>query len=200
MSRKSAHAVSGGVWPGYVAAVAGLVQSLLFVSSVVATVVYLLGILGGQQTPPLVSARPVEAQASHAPAQPPRTATEPRRAASVGHSWPGAFKPMVLVFPVRQVELDGQSQQRLLELVQRWQRDGAVQWRLMAHHQPHDDVGLRRSYFRLQLLRNQLIDRGVDPRAIEMKVLPVSGPLQGEHEVWVMASPQPPAKVGGSHE
>lgn len=193
MARPSQHHTNGGVWPGYVAAVAGLVQSLLFVAAVVATVVYLLGMLGSQQS---VKPAPLLAHST------PQGAPVPKNpwGASPEYRLPKGFEPLELVFPPGQIELDAASKKRLSQAVIRWQQQGAVQWRLIGHLKADDELSARRAYFRLQVLRTLLIEQGVDPRTLENRVLPAQPPVHTEHQVVLLAAPAPSPRVGRTHD
>lgn len=53
----------GGVWPAYVAAVAGLLLSLLLLSAIMALVMFILGLVAGHNMDPVTKAPPTTASA-----------------------------------------------------------------------------------------------------------------------------------------
>lgn len=203
-----------GVWPGYVAAVAGLVQSLLFVSAVVATVVYLLGMLGTQQAS---RTNAIDRQGPVSPTKPSsldknldklgRKGTNARSSSAVPglplrpeYALPNAFTPLELSFPKDELQLDGDARLQFMRVNANWMQSGAMQWRLIGHANEPNELGARRAHFRLQEIRNLLIEQGVDPRAVELRILPSAPPDLTENKVLIIASPvaKPPREK--SHE
>jgi hypothetical protein len=210
---------SAGVWPGYVAAVAGLVQSLLFLSAVVATVVYLMGSLGNQganlhaevglgdgtgktgqavkASKGKVKARD-DAKAATPPADdgpkplpPPQgdgLLEPPVGFRKPDYRLPNGLQPLSIMFPTTQVELDQPTSARLEQLVNDFIKQGANHWRLVAHFDSNDSLSMRRAYYRMQMLRNLLIQRGVETWRIETRMLPVEGEVHPENQIVILAA------------
>lgn len=229
------HNVSGGVWPGYVAAVAGLVQSLLFVSAVVATVVYLLGMLGSQQSaqtaqseqtaqdtnevaiqtaglspvraPSLSTSQEAKERAKQDPRMPSlphpsdrtdslqdQTKTQAQMQAQTQalrpeYQLPKAFKPLELSFPAHQLQLDAATRQSVIQMAKHWVHSGASQWRLIGHAVDQDELSSRTAFFRLQEIRSLLIEQGVAPQAVEIRILPSAPPAFSDNKLLILATP-----------
>jgi hypothetical protein len=212
---------SAGVWPGYVAAVAGLVQSLLFLSAVVATVVYLMGSLGNQGatlhaevglgdgtgnpgqvtkanrakdkdkdkvntkagSPPVDDGpKPLPPPQGDGLLEPPVGFRKP------DYRLPNGLQPLSIMFPTTQVELDKPTSGRLEQLVNDFIKQGANHWRLVAHFDSNDSLSMRRAYYRMQMLRNLLIERGVETWRIETRMLPVDGEVHPENQIVILAA------------
>lgn len=140
---------SAGFWPGYVAAVACLVQSLLLLCAVMAMTVYQLGILAG---------RKIEAAAVAAVVPPPATDSAQRGG-------------IALAFPGTTWRIDAAARERLRTELAKRLREGVTHWRISLRTQTDDTVRRRSGYLRLMVVRNELMLLGVVSGHIDVRLL-----------------------------
>lgn len=131
-----------GYWPGYVAAVACLVQSLLLLSVVMAVTLYQLGMLAGRSS--LAQDTP-----------PPPTPVEPG---------------IALVFPSATWRIDEVARERLRTALARQRREGMTHWRISLRTQTDNTMKRRGAYLRLMSVRNELMALGVAGHRIEVRL------------------------------
>lgn len=131
-----------GYWPGYVAAVACLVQSLLLLSVVMAVTLYQLGMLAGRSR--------LEQD----------TTPQPNPAA-LG---------IALVFPSATWRIDKAARERLRAEVEKQRREGVTHWRISLRTQTDNAMKRRGGYLRLMIVRNELIALGVLGNRIEVRL------------------------------
>lgn len=158
-----------GVWPAYVAAVAGLVQSLLFVSAIMALTLLQVGILAGRKVDERLAKamayRP-EAQRSGA-AQRPSDLLPDRRP-------PVAEGQVDLRFATEALRLDDPARDRLRALLRQQQAQGMRQWRASIETDLDDPLLRRAAYLRLMAARSVFLEVGIDPRRLTLRLLPAT--------------------------
>ena len=185
---------SGGVWPGYVAAVAGLVQSLMFVSAIVATVVYLMGMLGQAKHQTTEQGAAPAKQAIQAPM--PKVSKE-AWARSPEYETKDGFRSLSVLFPVDQVKLDAHTEQQVKHALSQLKAAGATQWRVIGHEKADEALSPRQAFFRVQTLRSALIASGIKVDRIEQRILPADAVHHPDNQVVVVplvGLPSNPAK------
>lgn len=143
---------SGGFWPGYVAAVASLVLSLLLIAAVLALTLYQVGMLAGKKVHEA-------AAAVVAPAVVPAVA--PRSGET----------DLVLEFSEQGWRLDAQAQSLLLEQIRQQVQRGIRNWQLSVQTDTEDPLLLRGAYLRLLAARNVFLQAGVQGDRVQVRLL-----------------------------
>lgn len=146
---------SGGFWPGYVAAVASLVLSLLLIAAVLALTIYQVGLLAGKKV-----------QAAAAAVVVPEA-----KAPDDGGAGASLLGAMVLEFPEQGWRLDAAAQAQLRELIAQQVLRGAQYWRLSLRTDTEDPLRLRGGYLRLLSVRNILLEAGVSGRQVDVRLI-----------------------------
>jgi hypothetical protein len=154
---------SAGFWPGYVAAVASLVQALLLLSAVLAMAVFQLGLLIGQQ---------MDAKAALAMTIEKLSDTAADQAARQKDD---AEAPLNVTFSDAVWQLsEGEAAQVTNELQQLQQRQAVTRWRVWLPTQTDDPRKRRFGFLRVMALRNVLIKSGIAPDKIDVQLLQVA--------------------------
>lgn len=160
------HDEESGTWPAYVAAVAGLVQSLLLVTAVMAIAIYQAAKLG---TP--------GAQADITPA-------------ALAAAEPVAYRPQAMIrltFHEGSWRLDPQSEQRVRQALSGQEARGAEPWLISLRAHISDPVMRRAAYFRVMIVRNLLLDAGIDATRITLHLEDAPDDEGGTQTVQVFA-------------
>lgn len=159
-----------GVWPAYVAAVAGLVQSLLFVSAVMALTLLQVGMLAGRKVD--------EALASAMAWQPELRRSGPGMTQAEGRvssqGTPVQEGQVDVRFAPEALRLDDPARERLRALLRQQQAQGMRQWRLSIETDVDDPLLRRAAYLRLMAARATFIEVGIDPQRLTLRLLPTT--------------------------
>jgi outer membrane protein OmpA-like peptidoglycan-associated protein len=195
---------SGGVWPGYVAAVAGLVQSLMLVSATVATVVYLMGMLGQSKhraadQSDATAERPVQTQTMAQAKKNDKSIkegtkeTEPEPkvkkeawASAAEYEGKDGLRSLAVVFPADQVKLDTHTDQQVKQVLEQLKTSGASRWRVIGHEKSDEALSARKAFFRVQTLRSALLASGIKADRIEQRILPADDKHHPDTQVVVV--------------
>ena len=180
-----------GVWPGYVAAMAGLVQSLLFVSAILALSLLQVSMLAGKKIDEHL-ARMAEGTSKAQPRAPEEDKNAPPQRKPVEVAPPVA-EPNVLVpqpdaetavahedvaegqlslrFVEDQVVLSAQARERLIAEVRRRLALGETQWQAQLEFDGSSSLARRAGYLRLMSARSALLEAGVEPAQLQVRLL-----------------------------
>jgi hypothetical protein len=176
----SGHDEEAGFWPGYVAAVAGLVQGLLIMAMALGISIYALGRLATAASAEAAAKDAEAAEAAAAatgagpfPAAPPPLpaplpAPPPLAARAPVPPPVSARQPVVATigFTGDAVALPDSLGSAVSEMVARHQAQGAVRWRLALAAPLTDPRARRAGYLRLLATRRAMITAGVAADAI----------------------------------
>lgn len=162
---------SGGFWPGYVAAVASLVQSLLLIAAVLALTMYQVGTLAGKKVHAAAAAVVVQ---------------EPPAGAAVGGAAAGLGEVM-LEFPERGWRLDEAALAQLRQQIRQLIGKGAGHWDLSLRTDTDNPQHLRAGYLRLLAVRNVLLEEGVTGAQVDVHLVPASGDGSAGRELRIRA-------------
>jgi hypothetical protein len=162
---------SGGFWPGYVAAVASLVLSLLLIAAVLALTIYQVGMLAGKKVNAAAAAVVVQ--------EPSAGESEDGKGRRVGE--------VMLEFPERGWRLDEAALTQLREQIRQLVRKGARHWELSLHTDTEDPQHLRGGYLRLLAVRNVLLEVGVAGQQVDVRLIHASGDGAAGRELRVRA-------------
>lgn len=161
----------GGVWPAYVAAMAGLVQSLLFVSAIMALALLQIGMLVGRQVDQQQADRWVgEGRKAQ------RLQGSPQARASVPSP---SSERWSVEFDDSSVWLSEQARAELQALVRRQLEQGHRSWRLEVWVEADNVLQRRAAYLRLLVMRNAMVEAGVDSTQIQMSIREVDAAAAG---------------------
>ena len=216
-----------GVWPAYVAAVAGLVQSLLFVSAIMAMTLLQVGMLAGKKVDETLS-RAITEQADSggkgagAPggvdANTGRVKGSTQPSASQGSgTGGGGFRPdaqagprspdvregqLDLRFAPDALQLDDAAKERLRELLRRQLAMGMRQWLASIETDVEDSLQRRAGYLRLMAARNVFVEVGIEPHRLTLRLIPAKNPVTPQGAVLKIVpsrtEPAPPAESAGA--
>lgn len=153
---------SAGFWPGYVAAVASLVQALLLLSAVLAMAVFEMGILIGQQ---------MDAKAALAMTIEKLSDTTANRAAMQKDD---AEAPLNVTFSDSVWQLSESEAAQVSSELHHLQRQAVTRWRVWLATQTDDPRKRRLGFLRVMALRNALIKSGVAADKIDVQLLQVA--------------------------
>ncbi len=183
-----------GVWPAYVAAVAGLLLSLLLLTAIMALVMFILGLVVGHNMDADPEATASDASApksgmAHSPPPPPPLTTVkpvmpavpvrpvvPDRAAATGirPPVPGSGRSAErarITFAQDTVHLNRAQSEQLKAAIVRLLHAGQRNWQLTLATQTDNPEKARAGYLRLLAIRNVMIAAGVDPLSIAMHLV-----------------------------
>lgn len=173
----SVHDDEPGFWPGYVAAVSGLVQGLLIMAMALAAAIFALGQIS-RKAPALAGGRP-PLPAAPAPAGAPRADLLPLAVPvppAAGQAGPAPLQPqvagsvprIVAGFQGDAVILPDSARPGLIVAIYRAQGAGVQRWRITMPASLDDPRDQRAAYLRLLGLRNLLVQQGVAAGAIDL--------------------------------
>lgn len=154
---------NGGFWPGYVAAVACLVLSLLLISAVMAITIMQLGVSVGQ----MVDAQMAEQMAAAAEQPPPADVPPPPPAEAT-------LPSLELMFPPDAWRLDEAARKRMLAEIARLMKQGVKEWTVSLQTDTNDSLRRRAAYLQLMAVRNVMLEAGVLGSKIELRMLDVN--------------------------
>lgn len=174
----SGHEEEAGFWPGYVAAVAGLVQGLLIMAMALGISIYALGKLAVAEEYAEQAAKDQAARDKAAAAAAARDVAGPwpvgPRPAAAPPPPPPLLQPRPVGLPVATalvgtisfygdaVDLPDTSAGDVAAMVARHRAAGAVRWRLTLAAPLADPRARRAGYLRLLSIRRALLAAGVD--------------------------------------
>lgn len=172
-----------GVWPAYVAAVAGLVQSLLFVSAIMAMTLLQVGMLAGKKVDETLS-RAITEQPGHAG----QVSAGANASGGTGQgSGGGGFRKdavsaqrspearegqLDLRFAPDTLQLDEAAKERLRELLRRQIAMGMRQWLAYIETDVDDSLQRRAGYLRLMAARNVFVEMEIEPHRLTLRLMP----------------------------
>ncbi len=177
------HEDDAGFWPGYVAAVACLVQSLLLISGVMAITIFMIGLQAGKRVdaPHPVLAPPLSA--------PPAEDSVPDR--------------LDLFFPFTVSRMDDASRQRVRQEMERQRMAGVERWVIRLKTDTQDSLKRRAAFLHVMEVRNMMLGAGVSGTHIEIRLEEAlaSASMPQGHWLTVQAGParKPPAKGRGDN-
>lgn len=199
-----------GFWPGYVAAVSGLVQGLLIMAMALGVAIYALGQLSqAKRAAPLEPARRAPAASGQAPAGFAREARLPLPAPvpPVGLSGPaptpapipavreGDPAPIQAGFAGDAVILPTSAVPGLIASLYRAGGAGVTRWRITIPADVSDPREQRAAYLRLLGLRALLVRHGIAPSAIDLWI-DAGAPAVGGAGRVARIEPAPEAPAG----
>ena len=153
---------NGGFWPGYVAAVACLVLSLLLISAVMSITIMQLGVSVGQ----MVDAQIAAQMAAAAEQTPPADVPPPPAQANL--------PSLELMFPPDAWRLDDAARKRLLAEIDRLMKRGVKEWTVSLQTDTNDSLRRRAAYLQLLAVRSVMLEAGVLGSQIELRMLEVN--------------------------
>jgi uncharacterized membrane protein len=142
---------NGGFWPGYVAAVACLVLSLLLISAVMAITIMQLGASVGK----MVDQQTAKAMVAARQAQTLPSSALPTKPV------PGRQSTLELLFPQDAWRLDEVAHKLLLTELDRLIRSGVRGWTISLMTDTSDSLKRRVAYLQLIAVRNVMLEAGV---------------------------------------
>lgn len=193
-----------GFWPGFVAAIAGLVLGLLIMAMVLGISLFVLGQLAS-----LADKKPVHGPEPRADASPwpPAEVAAQILGASPRDNRPTAPPPpsvslapepvrpvATLEFVAQAVLLPRSAQQYLAESVQQATEAGVRHWRLEVQTDEQDLSRQRAAFLRLMAVRNVLLEAGVPVTDVVTRLIDV-GPAANDVDrvqVFAVAPPRAP--------
>lgn len=161
---------NGGFWPGYVAAVACLVLSLLLISAVMAITIMQLGVSVGQ----MMDAK--EAAAMVAASKPLQTSPPLDLPAPVKLKQP----TLELSFPKDAWRLDDAARTQLRAEVEKLTRQGVKGWTLTLPTHTNDSLKRRAAYLQLMAVRNVMLEAGVAGDQIDIRMVDAGPELEAQ--------------------
>lgn len=211
-----------GVWPAYVAAVAGLLLSLLLLTAIMALVMFILGLVVGHNMDADTGATASEAAApksgtAHSPPPlPPFTTIKPAmpavplRSVVPERTTPPGVRPPVpgsghsaerarITFAQDTVHLNRAQSEQLKVAIARLVNAGQHNWQLTLATQTDNPEKARAGYLRLLAIRNVMIAAGVDPLSIGMHLVnaPAGAADRDEQSVVVSSGNETPTAGSG---
>lgn len=165
-------AEGGDFWSGYVAAMAGLVQSLMLLVVILACSIYLMSVLASRRVDVAVAVAQAE------------VVVDP----TVDGRWDGGIQ---ILYPTDVWALDEESRGRVQGEVAKSKRVEKSRWLLWAAADTGDAIKRRSAYLRLVSLRGELLGLGVTGPQIDVRIVHREGadgrnvylvPRGGEHE------------------
>lgn len=190
------HEEEAGFWPGYVAAVSGLVQGLLIMAMALGISIYALGRLAASATagakkaavapaaPPLAGQPPGPAlppfDAGAPPLPPPVPTTGPQPAPARGVAAPPRTIVAAVTFFGDAVDLPSTSIGDIQAIVAAHKAGGAERWRLTLAADLDNPRERRAGYLRLMAIRGILVDGGVAPDRVQVQLMPRAAAGAGE--------------------
>ena len=153
---------SVGFWPGYVAAVASLVQALLLLSAVLAMAVFQMGMTIGQQ---------MDAKAAMAMTIKMLSDSDAKKAEQQKDD---AEAPLNVSFSDAVWQLSESEVAQVLAELRQLQRQPVSRWRVWLPTQTDDPRKRRLGFLRVMALRNVLIKSGVAADKIDVQLLQVA--------------------------
>ena len=161
---------NGGFWPGYVAAVACLVLSLLLISAVMAITIMQLGVSVGQMMDAKEAAAMVAAS-KPLPSSPPVDLPPPA---------PLKQPTLELTFPKDAWRLDEAARTQLRAEVEQLTRQGVKGWTLSLPAHTNDTLKRRAAYLQLMAVRNVMLEAGVAGDQIDIRMLDAGPELEAQ--------------------
>ena len=180
---------NGGFWPGYVAAIASLVLSLLLISAVMAITIMQLGVSVGQ----MMEAKQAAAMVA--------TTKRLQVLPPVDRPPVGLQQPTLeLTFPQDKWRLDDAARTRLhAELVQLNQK-GVKGWTLSLQTNTSDSLKRRAAYLQLMAVRNVMLEAGVTGDQIDMRMLDAGPDLADQAQFPLIIVPKVVTRDTGASE
>lgn len=141
-----------GFWPGYVAAMASLVQSLLLLTVILAFAIYQMSVLAGKRVDQAVSIVMAEQE------------VEPLVQERL------RIRGVDIFFSTEIWQIDEISRKRIRQEFLN-QKTSSGKWLLWVGTDTEDSMKRRSAYLRLMVLRNELMSLGVAGTHIETRIL-----------------------------
>lgn len=151
-----------GFWPGYVAAVASLVQALLLLSAVLAMAVFQMGMTIGQQ---------MDAKAALAMTIKLMSDNEAKKAEQKKDD---TEAPLSVTFSDSVWQLSESEVAQVLAELRQLQRQPAMRWRVWLSTQTDDPRKRRLGFLRVMALRNVLVKSGVPTDKMDVQLVQVA--------------------------
>lgn len=162
-----------GVWPAYVAAVAGLVQSLLFVSAIMALTLLQVGMLAGRKVDETLARTMAKlgAEPSVSSTQRPAVSDIQGAAQTLPDQLDLRFSPQAL-------RPDDEARKRLITELRRQRDAGMRRWRVSIETEIEDPLLRRAAYLRLMAVRAVFIEVGIEAWRLDLRLLPANAETQ----------------------
>ena len=185
-----------GFWPGYVAAIAGLVQGLLIMTMALGISIFALGQLASVSKRGKVALAAPEPAPALAPGAVPTTLPDyvppqsPLAPPQVGgfapeqpppSAQPG--RPTTLTFEGDAVAIPGTSEADIVAAIERDKAAGSVSWQVRLAANLDNPRDRRAGYLRLLAMRNILVNAGVAPARVDVRLIDGPAPKEGEGTV-----------------
>jgi hypothetical protein len=173
------HEEDAGFWPGYVAAVSGLVQGLLIMAMALGISIYALGQLAVDADRTARAKRSAAAGEEtgalpmpNAPSPPPELRTSPPATMASG----GALRPPEAIvarisFFDDAVDLPDASAADVATIVAAHRAGGAARWRLMLGAELGNPRARRAGFLRLLAVRKVLLGTGVEADRVQLQLV-----------------------------
>lgn len=182
------HEEEAGFWPGYVAAVSGLVQGLLIMAMALGISIYALGRLAATAAagakkaavapvlPPALGETPVPAlppfEAGVPPPAPPPLATiGPQPSPPRGLPVPPRIITATVTFFGDAVDLPATSVADVKDILEAHRSGGAERWRLTLAADLSNPRERRAGYLRLMAIRSVLIGSGIPAGQVQLQLV-----------------------------
>ena len=172
------------IWPGYVAAIASLVLSLLLLLAILSFALTQVGNIVTQYTQEILRntlaakpSQPIDPIKPSVNSTPARVRTTPGTAEPVARGTP--LRQIKLIFGVNLSDIPASQLAEVISSIKQIQAPDDVAWRIWTTTLVSDSVMERSAYRLLLSARKRLIDQGVQEKRIELRIDKSSTPPPG---------------------
>lgn len=158
-------------WPGYVAAMASLVQSLLLLAVILAYAIYEMGLLAGKRVDQAVALAMADESVQPVPLDEDTKRDPAKLVQKLKTMGTSEFE-----FPLNIWQLDDESSAQVRTEVKKRMRQHPGAWLIWVETDTDHAFKRRLAYLRIMVVRNELIRAGIQAPQIETRILNKQNP------------------------